>query len=179
MLVREYSKLFLAASNAYSLYHDAVGTQTQNIYCPERIFVLLGGISQLCSELEFTCGLRWLVSIILLVFFARWEMFTLSQGSTNVYLFAEDILYFSLMFLDPTFLFLFSDASVVSLQSLNLELSNSQRGDCGLVRISFSWHWLHECEFLSILRTCTTRTSRTSVEGGLRSNSKAWGMVAC
>ena len=136
-------------------------------------------ISKLYSELEFTCGLGWRVSIILLVFFARWEMFTLFQGSTNVYLFAEDILYFGLMFLNPTFLFLFSDVSVGRLQSLNLELSNSQRGDCGLVRTSFSWHWLHECEFLSILRTCTTRTSRTSVEGGLRSNSKAWGMVAC
>jgi len=136
-------------------------------------------ISKLYSELEFTCGLGWRVSIILLVFFARWEMFTLFQGSTNVYLFAEDISYFGLMFLNPTFLFLFSDVSVGRLQSLNLELSNSQRGDSGLVGISFSWHWLYECEFLSILRTCTTRTSRTSVEGGLRSNSKAWGMVAC
>ena len=136
-------------------------------------------ISKLYSELEFACGLGWRVSTILLVFFARWEMFTLFQGSTNVYLFAEDILYFGLMFLNPTFLFLFSDVSVGRLQYLNLELSNSQRGDSGLVGISFYWHWLYECEFLSILRTCTTRTSRTSVEGGLRSNSKAWGMVAC
>ena len=136
-------------------------------------------ISKLFSEPEFTSGLGWRVSIILLVFFARREMFTLFQGSTNVNLFAEDILYFGLMFLNSTFLFLFSDVSVGRLQYLNLELSNSQRGDSGLVGISFYWHWLYECEFLSILRTCTTRTSRTSVEGGLRSNSKAWGMVAC
>ena len=131
-------------------------------------------ISKLYLELEFTCGLGWRVSIILLVFFARWEMFTLFQGSTNVYLFAEDISYFGLMFLNPTFLF--SDVSVGRLQSLNLEPSNNQRGDCGLVRISFSWHWLHECEFLSIFWTCTTRTSRTSVEGGLCSNAKSWGI---
>ena len=75
-------------------------------------------ISKLYSELEFTSGLGWRVSIILLVFFARREMFTLFQGSTNVILFAEDILYFGLMFLNPTFLFLFSDVSVGRLQSL-------------------------------------------------------------
>ena len=137
-------------------------------------------ISKLYSELEFTCGLGWRVSIILLVFFARWEMFTFFQGSTNVYLFAEDNLVyvsFTLLFLINNFFF--RTKVFGRLQSLNFELSNSQRGDSGLVGISFYWHWLYKCEFLSILRTCTTRTSRTSVEGGLRSNSKAWGMVAC
>ena len=69
-------------------------------------------ISKLYLELEFMCGLGWRVSIRLLVFFARWEMFTLFQGSTNVYLFAEDILYFGLMFLNPTFYFIFLDVNV-------------------------------------------------------------------
>ena len=41
MLVREYSKLFLAASNAYSLYHDAVGTQTQYIYIYVCIYIYI------------------------------------------------------------------------------------------------------------------------------------------
>ena len=132
------------------------------------------------SELEFACGLRCCVSNVFLIFFARWEMFTLLQGSTNVFLFAEDNLVyvsFTLLFLINNFFF--RTKVFGRLQSLNFELSNSQRGDCGLVGISFPWYWLHESEFLSILRTCTTRTSRTSVEGGLRSNSKAWGMVAC
>ena len=95
-------------------------------------------------------------------------------------LFAEDISYFSLMFLIPTFLFLFSDVSVGRLQSLNLELSKP----ANVVIVDWSeFHFPNygytNVNFLSILRTCTTRTSRTSVEGGLRSNSKAWGMVAC
>ena len=137
-------------------------------------------ISKLYSELEFTCGLGWRVSIILLVFFARWEMFTLFQGSTNVYLFAEDISYFSLMFLIPTFLFLFSDVSVGRLQSLNLELSKPANVVIvDWLEFHFPNYGYTNVNFLSILRTCTTRTSRTSVEGGLRSNSKAWGMVAC
>ena len=112
-------------------------------------------------------------------FLCTLEMFTLLLGSTNVFLFAEDNLVydsFKLLFLINNFFF--RTKVFGRLQSLNLELSNIQRGDCGLVGISFPWYWLHESEFLSILRTCTTRTSRTLVEGGLRSNSKAWGMVA-
>ena len=137
-------------------------------------------ISKLYSELEFTNGLGWRVSIILLVFFARREMFTLFQGSTNVNLFAEDILYFGLMFLNPTFLFLFSDVSVGRLQSLNLELSKPANVVIvDWLEFHFPNYGYTNVNFLSILRTCTTRTSRTSVEGGLRSNSKAWGMVAC
>ena len=125
------------------------------------------------------CGLSRRVSIILLVFFARWEMFTLFQGSTNVYLFAEDISYFSLMFLIPTFLFLFSDVSVGRLQSLNLELSKPANVVIvDWLEFHFPNYGYTNVNFLSILRTCTTRTLRTSVEGGLRSNSKAWGMVA-
>ena len=99
-------------------------------------------------ELEFACGLRCCVSNVFLIFFARWEMFTLLQGSTNVFLFAEDNLVyvsFTLLFLINNFFF--RTKVFGRLQSLNFELSNSQRGDCGLVGISFPWYWLHENDF--------------------------------
>ena len=133
------------------------------------------------SELEFACGLRCCVSNVFLIFFAHWEMFTLLQGSTNVFLFAEDNLVyvsFTLLFLINNFFF--RTKVFGHLQSLNLELSKPANVVIvDWLEFHFPNYGYTNVNFLSILRTCTTRTSRTSVEGGLRSNSKAWGMVAC